>query len=98
VVGTSNSFSSATTSFSSNTGMFYCMTNLPNLPVSTPITFKWVSLPSGSVIFAYTGTYSDVYKYSYLDGPLPPGSDRCDVYAPINGALQILGSASFTVH
>jgi hypothetical protein len=97
VVGTSNSPSSATTDFPGNTGMFYCMISLPNLPLSTPITFKWVSLPSGSVIFAYTGTYADTYKDSYLDGPLQPGSDRCDVYAPQNGQLQILGSASFTV-
>jgi hypothetical protein len=98
VVGTSNSLSSATTSFPSDTGRFFCMTNLPHLPVTTPITFKWVSLPSGSVIFPYTGTYSDTFKYSYLYGPEPPGSYRCDVYAPVNGALQILGSASFTVH
>jgi hypothetical protein len=97
VVGTSNSLSSATTAFPSSTGMFYCMTDLRNLPLSTPITFKWVSLPSGSVIFSYTGTYADTYKDSYLDGPLQPGSDRCDVYAPQNGQLQILGSASFTV-
>jgi len=96
-IAATNNISAAADTLPANTGVFYCMVNLPNIPLSTQITFKWQSLPNGTGIYTFSGSYPTAYKYSYVDGPFSPGQDRCVISALVNGVEQTLGSKTFTV-
>jgi hypothetical protein len=94
-VGTSLQDSSAT--FPSSTRTFYCKADLPQVPYTMPLTFKWQSMPRGEDVFTFTGTYATPLRYTYLEGPEAPGQYRCQVFAPENGVPHLMGSASFSV-
>ena len=96
-IAATNNVSAAADTFPSNTGVYYCMVNLPNIPLSTPITFNWQSLPNGTGVFNYSEAYPTTLKYTYVDGPFSPGQYRCSVSVPVNGVMHTLGSNTFTV-
>jgi len=96
VVSTSTEFRSATTSFSPSIARYYCLANLPGVPLTTPITWEWQRVQGTSTtdLFApLTFTYPTAIRYAFADGPYEAGHYRCIVKA--NDAL--IGSMDFTV-
>ena len=96
VASTSTDLSNATTSFSPSVGRYYCLANLPDVPVTAPITWEWQHVQGNgtSDLFApLTFTYPTVIRYAYADGPYEAGHYRCIVRA--DGKL--IGAVDFTV-
>lgn len=96
-IAATNNISAAADTLPADTGTFYCMVNLPNIPLSTPITFNWQSLPNGTGVFQYSEAYPTPFKYTYVTGPFSPGQYRCQISAPVNGVMHTLGSKTFKV-
>src|SRR5579885_85755 len=90
-IGASRQDNSGSSVFPSSTRTFYCKIDLPHVSYDTPITFRWQSMPRGADIFTYMGTYATSLRYTYLEGPEPPGQYRCQVFTPENGAPHLLG-------
>ena len=96
VISSSTDLSNATTTFPAGTGRYYCLANLPNVPLSAPITWEWQHVQGNgtSDLFApLTFTYPTTLRYGYADGPYQAGRYRCIVKAND----KFIGSADFTV-
>jgi len=96
VVSTSTDISSATTSFSPSIARYYCLANLPGVPLTTPITWEWQRVQGTSTtdLFApLTFTYPTVIRYAFADGPYEAGHYRCIVKA----SGTYIGSVDFRV-
>ena len=97
VISTSTDLSNATTSFPAGTGRYYCLANLPNVPLSAPITWEWQSVQGNNTSDIFppiTFTYPVPLRYGYADGPYQAGHYRCIVKAND----KFIGSADFTVN
>jgi hypothetical protein len=97
VVSTSSNLSDATASFPSSTSRYWCVANLPGVPISTSIVWKWEQVTGNSTQAIWTSppyTYSNPVRYGYIDGPFQSGNYRCTVIAN----SSVIGAADFTVH
>jgi len=96
VISTSTDLSNATTSFPAGTGRYYCLANLPDVPLSAPITWEWQHVQGNgtSDLFApLTFIYPTTLRYGYADGPYEAGHYRCIVRVK----ATFIGSADFTI-
>jgi len=95
VASTSTDLLNATTSFSPYVGRYYCLANLPDVPVTAPITWEWQRVQGNTTtdLFApLTFTYPTTLRYGYADGPYQAGHYRCIVRVKD----KLIGSADFT--
>ena len=72
MISTSTNLADAASAFSSNTGRFHYLANLPNVPLSAPITWEWQRVQGNSTRDLFpplTFAYRTVIRYSFADGP-----------------------------
>lgn len=97
VVSTTSSASGATSTFPTSTSKFWCVANLPTIPLGTGIVWKWLHVLSGNnteeIWTSIPYTYNSVVRYGYINGPFAAGSYRCEVIA----GNQVIGAADFSV-
>jgi hypothetical protein len=96
VISTSSQLAGATTSFPEGTSRYWCVANLPAIPLGAGIVWKWEQVNGNTTQAIWTSqpfTYSSSVRYGYIDGPFQTGHYRCTVIAN----AQIIGAADFTV-
>lgn len=96
VISSSSNLSDATTSFPAGVSRYWCVANLPNIPLGAGIVWKWDQVNGNSTQSIWTSqpfTYSSPVRYGYIDGPFQTGHYRCTVM--VNS--QVIGAADFTV-
>lgn len=96
VISSSNNLSDATTTFPTSTSRYWCVANLPTIPLGAGIIWKWEQITGNTTQAIWTSqpfTYGSAVRYGYIDGPFQSGKYRCTVIAN----NQVLGAADFTV-